>query len=515
MPGVMKPLAWSYYAYGVEIGLRRGFHHLGMIGAAQSVFPLASDQRIVASFHGRLTGNVNVARQIFSALPGVTGDDVERDLLGSARDGVTDRHSWGRLPVLLVKLPLAMATGQRHVKSHQHRIRARWRDAVDGDHLRRGSDPLRVASEAIEEFVSTLRLQIWMRVFGQAISAQLANIAHRVDQPHALGALLAGPAQTEEARVADDLFGVATGALTIEQFLADHGYQGPNSGDPSARVWREDRRPIERLLDALADAEPPAERRARAVAERERAVRSILAALPARDRPLASLAIRLAPLAARGIELTKTAMLQSVDIGRAAARDIGERMVTAGVADDIDDVFHLYCDELTGATETTTVDIVAARKELHARLLAEDFPETWQGLPIVSATLERPTLASESIVRGVGASPGVVQGRVRVVRDAADDVTIADGDILVCPTTDPSWVSLMTVSAALVIDLGATASHGAIVARELGVPCVIGTRSGTRQLRDGDLVRVDGSTGIVEVLQRQLATSNTDGNPAK
>ena len=515
MPGVMKPLAWSYYAYGVEIGLRRGFHHLGMISAAQSVFPLSADQRIVASFRGRLTGNVNVARQIFSALPGVTGDDVERDLLGSAREGVADRPSWGRLPVLLVKLPLAMATGQRQVRSHQRRIRALWRDAVDGDHLRRGSDPLQVANQAIDQFVSTLRLQIWMRVFGQAISAQLAAVADRVDQPHALGALLAGPAQTEEARVADELFGVATGALSIDQFLADHGYQGPNSGDPSARVWREDRRPIERLLDALGNAEPPAERRARAVAERDRAVAGILAALPARDKPMADLAIRLAPLAARGIELTKTAMLQSVDIGRAAARDIGKRMVAAGVADDIDDVFHLYCDELARATEGTTADTVAARKELHAMLIAEDFPETWQGAALVTAATERPAAATESIVRGVGASPGVVQGRVRVVRDAADDVTIADGDILVCPTTDPSWVSLMTLSAALVIDLGATASHGAIVARELGVPCVIGTRSGTRQLRDGDLVRVDGSTGIVEVLQRQPLTSNTCDTSAK
>jgi pyruvate,water dikinase len=106
-------------------------------------------------------------------------------------------------------------------------------------------------------------------------------------------------------------------------------------------------------------------------------------------------------------------------------------------------------------------------------------------------------------VSGLGASPGVAEGRVRIVHDAADDIDIDTGDILVCPTTDPSWVSLMTVAAALVIDIGAAVSHGAIVARELGLPCVIGTKSGTRDLRDGDLVRVDGTSGLVEVLERQ------------
>src|SRR5277367_3756415 len=87
MPGVMKPFAWSYYAYGVESGLRRGFHHLGMVDAQGGIFPLQVRDRIVASFHGRLSGNVNVARRIFSALPGVFGDDVERDLLGAVSDG--------------------------------------------------------------------------------------------------------------------------------------------------------------------------------------------------------------------------------------------------------------------------------------------------------------------------------------------------------------------------------------------------------------------------------------------
>jgi pyruvate,orthophosphate dikinase len=85
-----------------------------------------------------------------------------------------------------------------------------------------------------------------------------------------------------------------------------------------------------------------------------------------------------------------------------------------------------------------------------------------------------------------------------VEKGAADG--IAPGEILVCRTTDPGWASVMMLASALVIDIGGPISHGAIVARELGIPCVIGTRDGTAQLRTGDRLRVDGARGEVTVL---------------
>lgn len=499
MPGVMKPLAWSYYAYGVESGLRQGFYHLGMVPAGGAIFPLPPGERIVASFHGRLCGNVNVARQIFGALPGVRGDDVERDLLGSVRDGVTDEGGPRRAHALLTRIPRVLMSGRREARQNHESMESWWRAVVDGDGLRAGLRPELVLRDALARFVATLRLQIWMRVFGQAVSAQLTSAVERACEPTALGTLLAGAAETEEARIADELHRVATGRLSMDHFIGDHGYQGPNSGDPAARVWREDRTPLERLLRAVADAEPPADRRARAVAERDRTVARILAALPAHRRPAARLAIHLAPVAARSIERTKTSMLRAVDVGRAAARALGADLVTAATIADPEDVFHLFADELMDARRRDLSEVIAERRALHTQFLDEDFPETWEGQPSVG--LRRQTATSAvTTVTGLGVSPGVVEGRVRLVLDAADDVDIDNGDILVCPTTDPSWVSLMTVAAALVVDIGAAASHGAIVARELGVPCVTGTRTGTRDLHDGDVVRVDGFTGIVEVL---------------
>jgi pyruvate,water dikinase len=74
------------------------------------------------------------------------------------------------------------------------------------------------------------------------------------------------------------------------------------------------------------------------------------------------------------------------------------------------------------------------------------------------------------------------------------------GDVLVARTTDPSWASVMYAAGALVVEIGGQLSHAAVVARELGIPCVMGVPSATRSLRDGDLVRVDGTAGTVEVI---------------
>jgi pyruvate,water dikinase len=95
----------------------------------------------------------------------------------------------------------------------------------------------------------------------------------------------------------------------------------------------------------------------------------------------------------------------------------------------------------------------------------------------------------------------VVEGRVRVLLSPDFDAVEPD-EILVAPTTDPSWSSVMFISSALVVDIGSALSHAAVVARELGLPCVVNTRSGTRDLRTGDLVRVDGTAGTVTVLER-------------
>jgi pyruvate,water dikinase len=89
-----------------------------------------------------------------------------------------------------------------------------------------------------------------------------------------------------------------------------------------------------------------------------------------------------------------------------------------------------------------------------------------------------------------------------VVNDTGLAPELKDGDVLVAKVTDPSWMPLFLVAGAAAIDIGGAGSHGAIVARELGLPCVIGTLCGTRMIRTDDLVEVDGTHGVVRVIER-------------
>ena len=103
----------------------------------------------------------------------------------------------------------------------------------------------------------------------------------------------------------------------------------------------------------------------------------------------------------------------------------------------------------------------------------------------------------EVLVRGLGAAPGAGVGHVRVVRELADSESFGEGEILVTHMTAPDWVPLMRRSAAIVTDSGGMTCHAAIVSRELGIPCVVGTAEATTKLRDGELVTVDAAQGVV------------------
>jgi pyruvate,water dikinase len=103
-------------------------------------------------------------------------------------------------------------------------------------------------------------------------------------------------------------------------------------------------------------------------------------------------------------------------------------------------------------------------------------------------------------VRGFGASSGVVEGPARVLTDVNQIGEIRDGEILVCPVTAPSWAPVFGKIKAAVSDIGGSMSHAAIVAREYGLPAVVGTGDATKRITTGQWIRVDGDRGIVQVI---------------
>jgi phosphohistidine swiveling domain-containing protein len=192
--------------------------------------------------------------------------------------------------------------------------------------------------------------------------------------------------------------------------------------------------------------------------------------------------------------------LQALDGARAAARRLGELACDKGVLDDADDIFFLTVDELLAGVPADAKTLVAERRAIHVDYSRMRLPASWRGLPDVGVG-DSPESEEVAVVTGVGASAGEVTGVARVVTDPSF-AEVGQGEVLVAHTTDPSWAAIMFFSAALVVDIGGTISHAAVVARELGLPCVVNTRSGTTAIHDGDLVRVDGTRGTVEILER-------------
>lgn len=510
-PGVLLPITSSYYGRALEEGARLGFYDVGLLPACEAPYPDHPGQRLMGIFYGRFAANVTVVRRIMSGLPGINGDDVERDMLGSVRDGVTDEPYPWRMAAVLTKAPRTLPLARRLAIRNRGEVQRWWSANVDRNGIVGGRDPRQLLDESIDRYRYSVRLHGRTRLLFQVASGQLTALANRAGIPEASSALLSGTAGTDEAAVADDLWRLAAGQIGLQQFLCRHGYHAPGGGDLLTRSWREDPRPVERLLNAVREAEPQSERRARAAAERVRLTDAVLAALPARHRLAARRLLRLAPSAARMLELTKTSFLVAVDCGRAAVRALGHELADAGAFDDPADAFHLFAYELARPAGLDLSALVVERRELRRRALELELPETWVGQPKPYSKVAARAREARTVT-GLGASPGLAEGRVRNVHDPSE-TDVEPGEILVCPTTDPSWLALMTVAAAVVIDIGATASHGAIVARELGVPCVIGTRTGTTDLHDGDLVRVDGSTGLVEVIERANPASTATPSP--
>jgi pyruvate,water dikinase len=182
---------------------------------------------------------------------------------------------------------------------------------------------------------------------------------------------------------------------------------------------------------------------------------------------------------------------------RESLLEIGRRLRDIAVLEEPEDVFHLRLEELETIEDPTTLaEPEALRATVRRRATRR---EELAGVRLIdpAAVFPPPGDAGDALITGTPASSGSATGPVTVISEPAEFGRLAAGDILVCPYTNPSWTTLFQRAAAVVVDSGGPASHAAIVAREYGIPAVMGTGNGTTILTDGQLVTVDGATGRV------------------
>ncbi len=178
-----------------------------------------------------------------------------------------------------------------------------------------------------------------------------------------------------------------------------------------------------------------------------------------------------------------------------------ERLVRAGVIEQVEDVYFLRFEELREVVRTGEADreLVRRRREEFAAYESLTPPRvlTSDG-EALSGSYRREDVPDDALV-GLPVSPGIIEGRARVILDVAD-ADLEPGDILVTAYTDPSWSPLFVAVAGLVTEVGGQMTHGAVIAREYGLPAVVGVDSATRLIRDGQRIRVNGSDGVIRTL---------------
>ena len=286
-------------------------------------------------------------------------------------------------------------------------------------------------------------------------------------------------------------------------FLVRYGHRAIAEIDLGLPRWSED---PAHLLGALANyqrlddaAVAPDAQFARGAREAEAALGDILARVHGPRRVLAAALLRRVRQLLGLREMPKFQAIRTFARGRAILAPIGAELASAGRIAKPDDLWFLTLPDMRRAVAGDDVRaVVAARRAEYAREL------TRRRIPRVllsdgtDAEAAYASAAAEGALRGTAASPGTASGIARVIRSPAGAV-LEPGEVLVAPSTDPGWTPLFLTASALVMEMGGMMSHGAVVAREYGIPAVVGVPDATERINTGDRLLVDGSGGTVTV----------------
>ncbi|MGH1298390.1 phosphoenolpyruvate synthase [Bacillus pretiosus] len=200
-------------------------------------------------------------------------------------------------------------------------------------------------------------------------------------------------------------------------------------------------------------------------------------------------------------EYPKYGMINRYFIYKQALLKEAEQLVQSGVIHEVDDIYYLTFEELHEVVRTNKLDYELIHKQKNEYKLYEKLTPprvmTSDG-EIITGKYKRENLPADAIV-GLPVSSGVIEGRARVILNM-EDANLEEGDILVTAFTDPGWTPLFVSIKGLVTEVGGLMTHGAVIAREYGLPAVVGVENATKIIKDGQRIRVHGTEGYIEVL---------------
>lgn len=550
LPDIVTPMTWSVVgpiAAGLidalfgKLGIRfdparlttliagRAYFNASLLGSAFDLMPMGADSDITSIFGGA------EAPPGFTDLPLAPEDTAQASRLRLA------------LGVPLVALYFVRHS-PRGASRLCSRVHAEAQATLDGIAAARDEDALeRVADRALgmlDTMVDAIAFSgVAMALHGQLVSTCKKHFGD--DGLAIVNTLLAGQGGVasadaglalarlgrmghEEPAVAEALRSSTTWAevrMRLEEagpdgvafhkawleFLAEHGHHARGELEFGSPRWAECPDDVLAMVVGLLDVpladdivSAHAARGKQAAAEEKR----VLATLGPLARVRFRWLLRNARAGARMRENLKNEGVRVLAAGRQALLALGASMAERGVFETADDILFLERAEVA-PVRAGTLDagpLVASRRADYDRNRTLTPPPVvigeWDGVAH-SPDLETPFEPDE--LTGLGVAAGVARGPARVIRSLQSSERVLPGEVLVAPFTDPGWTPYFIPAAAIVVDMGGMLSHGSIIAREYGIPAVVNVGPATTIISTGDLVEVDGSHGVVRILERRAA----------
>ncbi|GBM45817.1 Putative phosphoenolpyruvate synthase [Araneus ventricosus] len=293
--------------------------------------------------------------------------------------------------------------------------------------------------------------------------------------------------------------------LKFREFLKRHGHRCLKEFDVHSITWGMDSKPLVKLLQNLVGAK-------RMEKKKEDDIDKTISTLHTPLNSWAKFRLKyvVLPNCRKGVggrEAGKSLMIKCIDHWRKGFRHLAKLMVSEGRLPDEELLFFLTFDEIDDLLNTRSPSIISRanqRRRIHPILDSYKFPELMRGLPKPINDEEESAKTYQSVadltMKGVPVSQGVAKGYARVAISLVEASYLKPGEILITHSTDIGWSPYFPIVSGVVTEIGGLISHGAVVSREYGLPCVVGLTAATKMFRTGDYVLLDGKKGIIQRL---------------
>jgi len=540
MPEPVTPLTWTTVCAFLEHGFHDVARQAGLLPPRPGSFLLL--------YRRRLYLNLTLSLDTGMRIPGIEAADAERLILGGGSMSAAPPALRAAALPTLAAVGLRLAALAWRLPGAIDDIAARVgrlpdRDAIDGsdeaqltrlwrtfEETGRTIGSIHIATSGS----SAVRLALLGRVVERWGLGEPADLVNRM-VAGLPGVLSAAPALALESLAAEARgradwaawlrersLAAAAEALSrgeapadftrrLRAFLEEFGHRAVSEGELGAPSWQDDPAPLFAALIPLLDSPRSAAFGHRSRAEARQADEdAVLSRLDPVRRALFGWVLAGAQDWVRERERTKSAAVALVEHARRLARASGRRLVASGALRRDDDVLFLNLSELIAALRGTrpAASLIARRRRRHEREGALPAPRE---VDLMAETTDVAGGTSDTgLLVGIGVSAGMGAGPARVLRPG-DPPFIAPGEILVAPVLDAALGPLLASAAGAVAEIGGMLSHGSVVARELGVPCVVDVRDATRRIVPGSRLLVDGASGRVTVVSQESDRTAPDG----